>query len=66
MRVDGPNQREMSSVLAQLRHLYTNMMRLDSEQAKRMADGILARQIRRLESLDRVLFTPDDKQLGER
>jgi len=56
MTVTGPNPREMASVLAQLRHLYTLLMREPSSQVQSLAEGILARQIRRLESLQRVVF----------
>lgn len=52
MKVDGPNKREFSSVLAQLRHLYMLMERNGSP----LYQPLLSRQIRRLESLERVLF----------
>jgi len=53
--VDGPNKREMSSVLAQLRHLY---MLLGEGGKPEVYQRLLSRQITRLESLDRVLFQP--------
>lgn len=53
MRVDGPNKREMASVLAQLRHLY---MLLNEGGKPETYQRLLSRQIQRLESLQRVLF----------
>lgn len=58
MQVQGPNQMELSSILAQLRHMYHNMKmgRVKNEpSAIEIADGILARQIVRLERLQRTL-----------
>ena len=54
MNVVGPNKREMSSVLAQLRHLYMLMSKEDIVTPNMLS--ILSRQVARLESLDRVLF----------
>jgi hypothetical protein len=64
MHVTGPNPREMSSVLAQLRHLYMLMGREDIVTPNMV--GILSRQIKRLESLQRVLFeqSPSASELG--
>jgi hypothetical protein len=56
MNVIGPNKREMSNVIAQLRHLYMHLAKHDDAAVRSMAEGLLARQIKRLESLDRVLF----------
>jgi len=54
MQVTGPNQREMSSVLAQLRHLSMLMGQEDIVTPNML--GLLSRQITRLELLQRVLF----------
>ena len=56
MNVTGPNARELFSILAQLRHLYMHMMRHDDTNIHSMADGILSKQIKRLEGLQRTLF----------
>jgi len=56
MTVTGPNARELSSILAQLRHLYMHMLRHDDPNIHSMANRILSKQITRLEGLQRTLF----------
>jgi hypothetical protein len=59
MTVDGPNARELRSILAQLRHFYMLLER--GENGEQPSKRLLSRQIQRLESLERVIFeTPQE------
>lgn len=69
MKVDGPNKREFDSVLAQLRHLYWKLMNghvPNVEAARLIADGVLSRQIARLEMLHRILLEGEPSAAADR
>lgn len=46
-------RKEIVGVLAQLRHMYANLMAGAVKQPQKLAEGLLAPQIRRLEKLAR-------------
>jgi hypothetical protein len=63
VKVDGPNARELRSILAQLRHLYMLLERTEGSAAAMVGhQRLLSKQIERLESLQRVIFEPETPQ----